>query len=62
MDSVQELAREGLEQNDPVEEVFAEEVGKTVDLIDLLISEYDVVVSNPPYLSSRKMGMGLRNS
>jgi hypothetical protein len=60
MDSVQELAREGLEQNDPVEEVFAEEVGKTVDLIDLLISEYDVVVSNPPYLSSRKMGDGLK--
>jgi len=55
------LAREGLEQDDPVEEMFADEVGKTVELLDLLVDEYDVVVSNPPYLQSSKMGETLKS-
>ena len=55
LEKTRELARNGLEQDDPVEEMFANEVGKTVELLDLLIDEYDVVVSNPPYLSDRKM-------
>ncbi len=56
MQSVQELANEALEDNDPVEEMFAAEVGKTVELLDVLMREYDIVVSNPPYLNSAKMG------
>jgi hypothetical protein len=55
LEKTRKLARQGLEQNDPVEEMFANEVGKTVELLDLLVDEYDVVVSNPPYLSDRKM-------
>ncbi|MFA9518470.1 BREX-1 system adenine-specific DNA-methyltransferase PglX [Halopenitus sp. H-Gu1] len=61
MDSVQDLASEALEHNDPIEEMFAAEVGKTVELLDVLIGEYDTVVSNPPYLQSKKMGETLKS-
>jgi hypothetical protein len=61
LEEVAELASEALDRNDPIEEMFASEVGKTVELLDVLVHEYDVVVSNPPYLSSRKMGDSLKN-
>lgn len=61
LEEVSDLASEALERNDPIEEMFAGEVGKTVELLDLLVHEYDVVVSNPPYLSSRKMGDELKS-
>jgi type I restriction-modification system DNA methylase subunit len=54
--NVSDLAKTALEQNDPIEEMFAEEVGKTIEILDLLSEKYDVVVSNPPYLASSKMG------
>ncbi len=56
LDQVTELAEEALEQNDPVEEIFAGEVEKSVKILDLFIYDYDVVISNPPYLGSAKMG------
>jgi len=61
MQSVQDLASEALEHNDPIEEMFAAEVGKTVELLDVLMAEYGTVVSNPPYLQSKKMGETLKD-
>ncbi|MFB6187497.1 MAG: BREX-1 system adenine-specific DNA-methyltransferase PglX, partial [Halobacteriaceae archaeon] len=61
MENVRLLAESGLEHNDPVEEMFAEEVEKTVHLLDLFVQNYDVVISNPPYLNSGKMGENLKN-
>lgn len=55
LDEVGKLAPDALNRNAPIEEMFAGEVGKTVELLDVLVHEYDVIVSNPPYLSSRKM-------
>ncbi|WP_285266208.1 BREX-1 system adenine-specific DNA-methyltransferase PglX [Halobacterium salinarum] len=60
LEEVSGLALDALEQNDPIEEMFAGEVSKTVKLLDLLIQDYDVVVSNPPYLGSAKMGKQLK--
>jgi len=60
MENVRLLAESGLEHNDPVEEMFAEEVEKTVHLLDLFVQDYDVVISNPPYLNSGKMGENLK--
>jgi len=60
LEEVSELALDALDQNDPIEEMFAGEVSKTVKLLDLLIQDYDVVVSNPPYLGSAKMGKLLK--
>jgi type I restriction-modification system DNA methylase subunit len=60
MKSVQDIAKNALEHDDPVEEMFADEVGKTVEIIDLLHAEYDVVVSNPPYLYRDKMADSLK--
>jgi type I restriction-modification system DNA methylase subunit len=52
---VSDLAEEALEHNDPIEEMFVGEVEKSVRLLDLFVGDYDVVVSNPPYLGSGKM-------
>jgi len=60
LDKVKRLAVEALEHNNPVEKMFAGEVEKSVELLDLFVQEYDVVVTNPPYLGSAKMGKGLK--
>ena len=59
LENAHELAQEALEQNDPIEEMFASEVGKTIEVLDLISENYDIVVSNPPYLASSKMGTEL---
>ena len=56
---ISNLAEEALEQDNPVEEMFVNEVEKSVRLLDLFLYDYDVVVSNPPYLGSAKMGEDL---
>ncbi|WP_256562735.1 BREX-1 system adenine-specific DNA-methyltransferase PglX [Halomarina pelagica] len=61
LSDAQDLASEALTQNNPVDEMFAGEVVKGVELLDVLMGEYDVVVANPPYLGSRKMGDKLKN-
>ena len=61
LDQVSNLASQALEQNSAIGEMFAEEVGKTVEILDVLVHEYDVVLSNPPYLVSQKMGDNLKN-
>jgi predicted RNA methylase len=55
LEQVSELAEEALEQNDPIEKMFAGEVEKSVRLMEFFAGDYDVVVSNPPYLGSGKM-------
>ncbi|QLG49569.1 BREX-1 system adenine-specific DNA-methyltransferase PglX [Natrinema halophilum] len=60
VENVREVADAALEQDDLVEEMFATEVGKTVQLLDVLHEQYDVIVSNPPYLQSKKMGENLK--
>jgi len=60
LEQVSELAEEALERNDPIEEMFMDEVEKSVRLLDLFVEEYDVVVSNPPYLGSGKMEAELK--
>ncbi len=54
LEQVTELAEKALEQNDPLEEMFAGEVEKSVELLDVFVEEYDIVTTNPPYLGSRK--------
>jgi hypothetical protein len=60
LEKVSGLAEEALEHNNPVEEMFADEVEKSVRLLDLFLYDYDVVLSNPPYLTSGKMGDELK--
>jgi hypothetical protein len=61
LSQVAELAEEALERNDPIEEMFVGEVEKSVRLIDFFLEDYDVVITNPPYLYRDKMGEGLRD-
>jgi hypothetical protein len=58
---VSELAEEALERNDPIEGIFVSEVEKSVHLLDLFIVDYDIVVSNPPYLNSAKIDASLKS-
>ncbi|WP_262178338.1 BREX-1 system adenine-specific DNA-methyltransferase PglX [Haloarcula laminariae] len=60
LENTREIARAALNENNPVDEMFAEEVSKSVELLDVLIRDYDVVVANPPYLGSGKMGDNLK--
>jgi hypothetical protein len=60
LERVKSLAEGALERDDPVEEMFAEEVEKSVRLVDVFVGDYDVAVTNPPYLNSAKMGDGLK--
>lgn len=60
LEQVSELAEEALEHNDPIEEMFADEVEKSVQLLDLFVEEYDVVCTNPPYLGRKKMGDNIK--
>jgi len=60
LNRVSTLSEEALEHNDPVEEMFVGEVEKSVRLLDLIIDQYDVVISNPPYLGSSKMDSDLK--
>ncbi|MFC6784887.1 BREX-1 system adenine-specific DNA-methyltransferase PglX [Halobaculum halobium] len=60
LENTREIARIALDEDNPVDEMFASEVSKTVELLDILIHDYDVVVANPPYLGSAKMGENLK--
>lgn len=60
IDNAREIANKALEQNSVVDELFAGEVEKSVELLDVLLKEYDIVVANPPYLQSSKMGDTLK--
>lgn len=60
LEQVTELAEQALEENDPIGEIFTDEVEKSIHLLEILSKEYDVVISNPPYLSSNKMGGDLK--
>jgi hypothetical protein len=50
-----EQARKGVDQT-----FFAGEATKGLRLLDLMLRRYDVVVTNPPYLSRRKMNKELK--
>lgn len=60
LERVAALAEEALEHNDPVGEMFMGEVEKSVELLDYFVGGYDLVVTNPPYLGSGKIGSDLK--
>jgi hypothetical protein len=61
LERVSALSEDALKHNDPIEEMFVEEVEKSVRILDLIVGQYDVVVSNPPYLGSSKMDADLKD-
>jgi hypothetical protein len=61
LDEIRKLASDALEHSNPIEEMFADEVEKSIRLLDIIVRDYSVVLSNPPYLTSKKMGDELKN-
>lgn len=49
------------ESSDLANAFFNKSAGKGLELLDLLARRYDVVVSNPPYMSTRNMGNCLKD-
>jgi methylase of polypeptide subunit release factors len=60
LENIQILTESALEKNDPIEEMFTGEVERSVRLLDLFLHDYDIVLSNPPYLGSAKMNDSLK--
>lgn len=57
---VDDLAMEALETSDPAAELVADEISTGLRLTEVFLGSYDVVVTNPPYLVSNKMGTELK--
>ena len=49
LDDLRGFATEALQTHDLNAQLFAEEVEKTVHLLDVFLNDYDVLVMNPPY-------------
>jgi hypothetical protein len=49
LDDLRAFAAEALQTHDLNAQLFAEEVEKSVHLLDVFLNDYDVVVMNPPY-------------
>jgi type I restriction-modification system DNA methylase subunit len=60
LDEIADLVSEALDRDEPIEEMFAAEVEKSVYLLNIFLQDYDVVITNPPYLGSAKMGSELK--
>lgn len=58
---VQELGQEAIQAQDMSEQLFAAETEKTLHLLDYLMGEYDIVATNPPYLTKGNMRESMRN-
>jgi len=54
-DFARQQARQGLDET-----YFVGEASKSLRLLDVLLHRYDVVVTNPPYMSQRKMNERLK--
>ena len=52
--------KEAIRANDITQQMFANEAVKSVKLVDIFMNEYDVVVTNPPYMGKRSMNDKLK--
>lgn len=51
IDSLNVIYSEAIKANDISKQLFANEAVKSVKLVDIFMKQYDVVVTNPPYIS-----------
>lgn len=59
MDSLTIVYDEAIKANDISRQLFATEAVKSIKLVDIFMKQYDVVVTNPPYMGNRNMNDSL---
>jgi type I restriction-modification system DNA methylase subunit len=57
---LREIAKESLVTDDVAGKMFASEAEKGLHLLDYFMQQYDVVVTNPPYMGNRGMNDALK--
>lgn len=60
LDSLNYIYYEAIKANDISRQLFANETVKSVKLVDIFMKQYDVVLTNPPYMGKRNMNMELK--
>ena len=60
MISLDAIYSEAIKANDISRQLFASEAKKSVKLVDIFMKQYDVVVTNPPYMGKKNMSDKLR--
>ena len=60
MNSLDAIYSEAIKANDISRQLFANEAKKSVKLVDIFMKQYDVVVTNPPYMGKRSMNGKLK--
>lgn len=60
MDSLYTIYNEAVKANDITRQLFANEAVKSVRLVDVFMRQYDVVVTNPPYMGKTSMDSDLK--
>ena len=59
-ESLKLIYQEAVKANDMSRQLFANEATKSVQLVNIFMKEYDVVVTNPPYMGKRSMNNKLK--
>lgn len=59
MDSLIAIYNEAIKANDISRQLFVNEAVKSVKLVDIFMKQYDVVITNPPYMGKRNMNIEL---
>lgn len=60
MDSLNSIYSEATKANDISRQLFASEAVKSIKLVDVFMKQYDVVITNPPYMGKTSMNEKLK--
>lgn len=60
MDSLNAIYTEAIKANDISRQLFATEAVKSIKLVDVFMKQYDVVITNPPYMGKTSMNEKLK--
>lgn len=60
IDSLNAIYSEAIKANDITRQLFATEVVKSVKLVDIFMQQYDIVITNPPYMGKTSMNDKLK--
>ena len=55
MSSLDAVYTEAIKANDISRQLFASEAKKSIKLVDIFMKQYDVVITNPPYMGKKNM-------
>lgn len=60
MDSLISIYHEAIKANDISRQMFANEAVKSIKLVDIFMKQYDIVITNPPFMGRKYMNSRLK--